>query len=249
MPRYKLTLEYDGTPFVGWQRQDNGPSVQQVLEEAAQALAGKEITAHAAGRTDAGVHALGMVAHIEIEKSFRSDVIRDALNQHMRPAPVAVLEADVVSNEFHARFSCTRRAYEYRIINRRPPLTLDDNRAWRVPTRLDAEAMHEAAQVLVGKHDFTTFRAAACQSDSPVKTLDEISVSQAGDNIFVRCAARSFLHHQVRSIAGSLVEVGRGKWSARDLKAALEACDRSRCGQVAPAAGLYFLRAVYENSP
>jgi len=249
MPRYKLMLEYDGTPFVGWQRQDNGPSVQQALEAAAQALSGEFVTAHAAGRTDAGVHALGMVAHIEIEKSFRSEVIRDALNQHMRPAPVAVLEADIVSDAFHARFSCTRRAYEYRIVNRRPPLTLDDNRAWRVPAPLDAEAMHKAAQVLVGKHDFTTFRAAACQSDSPVKTLDEISVSQAGDNIFVRCAARSFLHHQVRSITGSLVEVGRGKWSGRDLKAALEARDRSRCGQVAPAAGLYFLRAVYENHP
>lgn len=248
MPRYKLTLEYDGTPFVGWQRQDNGPSVQQVLEEAAQALSSEDVTAHAAGRTDAGVHALGMIVHIEFEKSFRSDVIRDALNQHMRPEPVVVLAAEVVSDAFHARFSCTRRAYEYRIINRRPPLTLDDNRAWRVPAPLDEEAMHIASQALVGKHDFTTFRAAACQSESPVKTLDEISVSRAGENIFVRCAARSFLHHQVRSITGSLVEVGRGKWSVRDLRAALEARDRARCGQVAPAAGLYFLRADYEKS-
>jgi tRNA pseudouridine38-40 synthase len=249
MPRYKLTLEYNGTPFVGWQRQENGPSVQAVLEEAAKALTGEDVTVHAAGRTDAGVHALGMVAHLDLIKSFREDVVRDALNQHMRPAPVAVLRAEEGDENFHARFSCIRRAYEYRIVNRRSPLTLEKNRAWRVSSQLDANAMHNAAQVLVGKHDFTTFRAAACQAESPVKTLEEISVSRAGEEIFIRCAAPSFLHHQVRSIAGSLVEVGRGKWLKKDLKAALDAKDRAACGQVAPSCGLYFVRADYEDAP
>ena len=247
MPRYKLTLEYDGTPFVGWQRQDNGLSVQAVLEKAAHALCGEEVGACAAGRTDAGVHAFAMVAHIELKKDFRADVVRDALNHHMMPAPVSVLHAEQVSDEFHARFSCIRRAYEYRIISRRARLALDVNRAWHIPLTLDTDAMNKAAQVLVGKHDFTTFRAVACQSASPVKTLDEISVSRAGDDIFIRCAARSFLHNQVRSFVGSLVEVGKGKWRARDLQHALEARDRAACGQVAPAAGLYFLRADYEN--
>lgn len=249
MPRYKLILEYDGTPFVGWQRQENGPSVQAVVEDAAQALTGKDVTAHAAGRTDAGVHALGMVAHVDLAKSFRNDVVRDALNQHMRPAPVAVLQAEEVDENFHARFSCIRRSYEYRIVNRRSPLTLEKNRAWRVSTPLDAEAMHDASQALIGKHDFTTFRAAACQADSPVKTLDEISVSRAGEEIFIRCAAPSFLHHQVRSIAGSLVEVGKRKWLRKDLKAALDAKDRAACGQVAPSCGLYFVRADYPDAP
>lgn len=246
MPRYKLFLEYDGGPFVGWQRQDNGPSVQAALEDAAAALSGAPATAHAAGRTDAGVHALGMVAHVDLPKDYREDAVRDALNFHLKPQPVAVLGAEIVSEDFHARFSCVRRAYEYRIVNRRPPLALEVGRAWRIPERLDADAMHDAAQTLVGRHDFTTFRASACQSDSPVKTLDEISVMRAGDNIFIRCAARSFLHHQVRSFVGSLAEVGRGKWRARDLKAALEARDRTACAQVAPPEGLYFLRADYE---
>ena len=245
MPRYKLVLEYDGGPFVGWQRQDNGPSVQGALESATAALCGETATAHAAGRTDAGVHALGMVAHIDMPKSYREDVVRDALNFHLKPQPVAVLEVETVDDNFHARFSCVRRAYEYRIVNRRPPLTYEAGLAWRVPERLDADAMHDAAQVLVGRHDFTTFRASACQSDSPVKTLDEISVMRAGDGVFIRCAARSFLHHQVRSFAGSLVEVGRGKWRVRDLKTALETRDRAACGQVAPPDGLYFVRADY----
>ena len=246
MPRYKLTLEYDGGPFVGWQRQDNGPSVQAALEAAARGLCGEAVTAHAAGRTDAGVHALGMATHIDLPKDYTADVVRDALNQHLKPLPVVVLAAEAVGEDFHARFSCVRRAYEYRIVNRRPPLTLDAGRAWRVVQSLDAGAMHDAAQALVGRHDFTTFRAAACQSDSPVKTLDEISVMRAGPEVLIRCAARSFLHHQVRSFAGSLVEVGKGKWRAKDLKAALEARDRARCAPVAPPDGLYFVRAEYE---
>jgi len=246
MPRYKLTVEYHGGPFVGWQRQDNGLSVQAVLEDAARALCGAPATAHAAGRTDAGVHAFAMAAHIDLPKDYGEDVVRDALNHHMKPRPVAVLSAEARTDDFHARFSCVRRAYEYRIVNRRPPLTLEAGLAWRVAEPLDAAAMHQAAQTLVGRHDFTTFRASACQADSPVKTLEEISVTRAGETVFIRCAARSFLHHQVRSFAGSLVEVGRGKWRAADLKAALEARDRKACAPVAPPDGLYFLRADYE---
>lgn len=245
MPRYKLVVEYHGGPFVGWQRQDNGLSVQEVLENAAKGLCGEAVTAHAAGRTDAGVHALAMTAHIDLPKEYRPDQVRDALNYHMKSHPVSVLFAEAKGDDFHARFSCVRRSYEYRIINRRPPLTLEAGLAWRVGEPLDADDMHEAAQALVGHHDFTTFRAAACQAESPVKTLDEISVMRAGEAVFIRCAARSFLHHQVRSFAGSIVEVGRGKWRARDLKAALEACDRKACAQVAPADGLYFVRADY----
>jgi tRNA pseudouridine38-40 synthase len=248
VPRYGLTIEYDGRPFVGWQRQDNGPSIQAALEDAVKALSGEAAVVHSAGRTDAGVHALAMQAHVDLEKTFRSDVVRDALNQHLKPQPIAVLSAQIASDDFHARFSCIERAYEYRIVNRRPPLTLDVGKAWRVPAALDAGAMHDAAQCLIGRHDFTTFRAAQCQAETPVKTLNEISVARAGEDIMIRCAARSFLHHQVRSITGSLVEVGRGKWRLRDLKAALEAKDRSACGPVAPPDGLYFVRAVYENS-
>ena len=247
MPRYKLILEYDGGPFSGWQRQENGPSVQQALETAVLGFCSETVTAHAAGRTDAGVHARAMTVHIDLARDFPADTVRDALNQHLRPAPIAVLSAQIVSDDFHARFSCIRRAYEYRIVNRRAPLTLDAGRAWRVGTPLDAEAMHAAAQVFVGKHDFTTFRAASCQSDSPLKTLDDISVSRAGEEIFIRCAARSFLHHQVRSFAGTLAEAGRGRWRVGDVKAALKAKDRASCGPVAPAEGLYFLRADYES--
>lgn len=246
MARYKLILEYDGTPFVGWQFQENGHSVQAALEDAVFALSGERITAHAAGRTDAGVHALGMVAHIDLDKEFPAEKVRDGLSQHLRPAPIVVLQAQRVSEDFHARFSCIGRAYQYRIINRRPRLTIDAGRAWRVSHPLDASAMHEAAQSLIGKHDFTTFRAAACQSASPIKTLDEISVTRAGEEIFIRCAARSFLHHQVRSFAGTLVEVGRRKWRIKDVKAAMQAKDRSRCAPVAPSEGLYFIRADYD---
>lgn len=245
MPRFRMIIEFDGRDFVGWQRQDNGPSVQGALEDAVFAFCGERVTAHAAGRTDAGVHALGMCVHVDLAKDYRPDTVRDAVNQHLLPAKVAVLCADIVSEDFHARFSCIRRAYEYRIVNRRAPLTLDLGRAWRVPAPLDAAAMHEAAQCLVGRHDFTTFRAAACQAETAVKTLEMISVSRLGDDIVIRTAARSFLHHQVRSMTGTLVEVGKGKWRARDVRDALEARDRTRCGQVAPAEGLYFLRADY----
>ena len=245
MARYKLILEYDGTNFVGWQRQENGLSIQEILEDAVKAFCGENVIAHAAGRTDAGVHALAMTAHIEIEKSPAADTVRDAVNQHMRPHPIAILSAEQAGDDFHARFSCVRRAYEYRIVNRRAPLALDAGRAWRVPQKLDADAMHEAAQCLVGKHDFTTFRSIKCQADSPVKTLDEISVSRIGEEVILRCAARSFLHNQVRSFVGTLVEAGKGKWRARDVKAALDAADRARCGQVAPPEGLYFVRAEY----
>jgi len=247
MPRYKLVLEYYGKPFVGWQRQENGPSVQSAFEAACTALSGEAVAAQAAGRTDAGVHALGMVVHIDLAKGLAADVVLNALNHLLKPAPIAVLAAEIVDDEFHARFSCTRRAYEYRIINRRAPLTIEAGRAWHVATPLDAEAMDAAAQILLGHHDFTTFRTTVCQANSPEKTLDELSVSRAGGDIFIRCAARSFLHHQVRSITGSLVEVGRGRWRASDLKAALEARDRARCGVVAPPDGLYFLHADYTN--
>lgn len=245
MPRYKLIIEYDGQRFVGWQRQKNGPSIQAAVEAAAAALCGSETTVSGAGRTDAGVHALAMAAHLDFEQAYSPDTVRDALNQHLKPAPIAVLSAMIVDDDFHARFSCVRRSYEYRIINRRSPLTLDAGRAWRVSQTLDADAMDAAAQCLVGQHDFTTFRAAACQSQSPVKSLDEISVVRQGQEIMVRCAAISFLHHQVRSFAGSLAEVGKGKWRSRDLSHALKAKDRDRCGPVAPPDGLYFVKADY----
>ena len=245
MPKYKLILEYFGAPYVGWQRQENGPSIQAAVELAAEKFAGEKISACGAGRTDAGVHALGMAAHIELPKDFAEDAVRDALNFHLKPQPIAVLSAEKVSDDFHARFSCLARAYEYRIVNRRQPLTFDKQRAWRVSQCLDADAMHEAAQVFVGRHDFTTFRAAACQSASPVKSLDEISVRRAGEDVYIFCKARSFLHNQVRSFAGTLSEVGRGKWTEHDVKTALEAADRSRCGPVAPPDGLYFLYADY----
>ncbi len=247
MPKYKLILEYFGAPYVGWQRQQNGPSIQAAVELAAERFVGEKVSVCGAGRTDAGVHALGMVAHAGLPKDFTGDVVRDALNFHLKPQPIAVLSAEKVGDDFHARFSCLARTYEYRIVNRRQPLTFDKQRAWRISQPLNADAMHEAAQVLVGRHDFTTFRAAACQSASPVKSLDDISVSRAGEDIYIRCKARSFLHNQVRSFAGTLSEVGRGKWTKRDVKTALEAADRSRCGPVAPPDGLYFLYADYED--
>ncbi len=248
MPRYRITVEYDGSPFVGWQRQDNGPSVQQALEEAVFAMTGEEVRVHGAGRTDAGVHALGQVAHFDISRHFPPHRIRDGLNHHLRPAPVVVLEAREVDADFHARFSAVKRHYLYRILNRRSPPALDRERVWHVPRPLDAGVMHEAAQVLVGRHDFTTFRAAQCQADSPVKTLDRIAVAREGDEIRITVSARSFLHNQVRSIAGSLKLVGEGKWTAGDLRAALEACDRSACGPVAPPEGLYLTAVDYPET-
>jgi tRNA pseudouridine38-40 synthase len=245
MPRYKLTIEYDGTPFVGWQMQDNGVSVQGVLTDAIAAFVGERVTVNGAGRTDTGVHALGQVAHVDLAKEWPVDNVRDALNFHLRPQPVAVLAAEQVAADFDARFSATRRHYLYRIVNRRADLTLDQNRAWRVPRPLDSEAMRAAAQKLIGKHDFTTFRSTECQAKSPVKTLDRLDVARDGDDVRVSASARSFLQHQVRSIVGSLVHVGEGKWSVDDLAKAFAARDRSACGQVAPPQGLYLVRVDY----
>ncbi|HZR59545.1 MAG TPA: tRNA pseudouridine(38-40) synthase TruA [Xanthobacteraceae bacterium] len=245
MPRYKLIIEYDGTPFVGWQAQDNGASVQGVLAEAVAAFAGERVGVSGAGRTDAGVHALGQVAHVDLTKTWDNDTVRDACNFHLRPQPVAVLSAEQVAADFDARFSARRRHYLYRIANRRADLTLDQNRVWRVARPLDAGAMHEAAQCLIGRHDFTTFRAAECQAKSPVKTLDRLDVTRDGDEVRIAASARSFLHHQVRSMVGSLVHVGDGKWRAGDLADALAARDRAACGQVAPPHGLYLVRVEY----
>lgn len=245
MYRYKLTIEYDGTPFVGWQVQDNGISVAGVIEDALEKFCGERVKVSGAGRTDAGVHAFAQVAHIDLEKEREADTVRDALNAHLRPHPVAILSAELVSADFDARFSARVRHYLYRIANRRPDLALDRERAWRVVKRLDADAMHAAAQFLVGNHDFTTFRSVDCQAKSPVKTLDRLDVSRAADEISIRASARSFLHHQVRSIAGSLEFVGQGRWQPRDMKKALDAKDRTACGPVAPACGLYLVKVDY----
>ncbi|RMF07924.1 MAG: tRNA pseudouridine(38-40) synthase TruA [Alphaproteobacteria bacterium] len=245
MPRYKLTLEYDGSRLAGWQIQDNGPSVQGHLEAAIKAFSGERVRVHAAGRTDAGVHALGMVTHFDLSRAFAPERVQGALNHYLRDTRIAVLAAEQVSMDFHARFSAVRRTYLYRIINRRAPLTLDRARAWHVIPELDAGAMHEAAQHLVGRHDFTTFRHAQCQAQSPVKTLDYLVVEREGNEIFVHTAARSFLHHQVRSMVGTLKLVGEGKWAPEDVKAALEARDRRALGFNAPPDGLYFVAADY----
>ena len=245
MPRYKLTIEYDGTPFVGWQVQDNGVSVQGAIAAAVAAFSGETVPVQGAGRTDAGVHALGQVAHIDLAKDWDTDSVRDALNFHLRPQPIAVLTAERAAEDFDARFTATRRHYLYRIVNRRADLALEASRGWRVGRPLDAEAMHGAAQRLVGRHDFTTFRATECQAKSPVKTLERLDVARSGEELNVTAVARSFLHHQVRSMVGSLVHVGEGKWSAGDLAAALAARDRARCGQVAPPQGLYLVRVEY----
>ncbi|MGQ9365543.1 tRNA pseudouridine(38-40) synthase TruA [Azospirillum sp. ST 5-10] len=245
MARWKLTVEYDGRPFCGWQRQDNGPSVQQALEEAFARLTGTAVRVHGSGRTDAGVHALGQVVHADVDKPFTPDKIRDALNFHLRPWPVAVLLAEPAAEEFHARLSALGRSYLYRILNRRPPPTVDAGRVWHVQRRLDAAAMDAAARVLVGRHDFSSFRASLCQARSPVKTLDRLEVVRAGDEVHVHAAARSFLHHQVRNMVGTLELVGAGKWTADDVRRALEARDRSKAGPTAPPDGLYFVAARY----
>ncbi|HLL26686.1 MAG TPA: tRNA pseudouridine(38-40) synthase TruA [Xanthobacteraceae bacterium] len=246
MPRYKLTLEYDGTLFVGWQVQENGPSVAGALQDAIERFTEEQVDVTGAGRTDAGVHALGQVAHIDLEKEWDTDTVRDALNAHLRPLPVAVISAERVADDFHARFSATARHYRYRIVNRRADLALERERVWRISKPVDASAMHAAAQKLVGRHDFTTFRSAECQAKSPVKTLDRLDVTQADDEIRIHASARSFLHHQVRSMVGSLALVGEGRWSAEYLAKALAAKDRSACGPVAPAHGLYLVRVDYE---
>jgi len=245
MPRYKLLIEYDGALFVGWQVQDNGLSVQGVLMAAVAAFCGEQVPVQGAGRTDAGVHALGQVAHIALAKAWDTDTIRDAINAHLRPYPVAVLAAEGVADDFDARFSARTRHYVYRIINRRADLALDAGRAWRIPRPLDASAMREAARPLVGRHDFTTFRAAECQAKSPVKTLDRLDVERDRDEVRIHASARSFLHHQVRSMVGSLVQVGEGRWSADDLARALAARDRKACGPVAPPDGLYLVKVDY----
>jgi tRNA pseudouridine38-40 synthase len=248
MSRFKLTLEYDGGGFVGWQRQDNGRSIQAALEEAVEAFCGEQVTATAAGRTDAGVHALGQVAHIDLERKTGPERLRDALNYHLKPEPVAVLAAEAVGADFHARFSALGRVYRYRIVNRRAPLTLDRGRAWFVPQALDAESMQEAAQRLVGHHDFTSFRASECQAPSPMKTLDRLEVQRRGEQIEIVAEARSFLHHQVRNMVGSLKLVGIGRWSAADLERVLAARDRRAAGATAPAAGLYLAAVRYPET-
>jgi tRNA pseudouridine38-40 synthase len=245
MTRFRLTVEFDGRPFMGWQRQAHGPSVQQAIEEAAQAVTGEKAVLHAAGRTDAGVHAVAMTAHVDIEKPISPFRLMEALNARLRPNPIAILDCEIMPDDWHARFSCIGRDYLYRIVNRRAPLTLELGHAWRIAKVLDAEAMHQAAQVLVGKHDFTTFRSVQCQAESPIKTLDRLDVQHDGDAVLIEAAARSFLHHQVRSMVGCLALVGQGQWCAADLKQALEARDRSALGLNAPAEGLYFVRARY----
>ena len=246
MPRYKLIIEYDGGPYKGWQRQDHAPSVQGALEEAIEKLDGQAVTVQGAGRTDAGVHALAQVAHVDLVKDLPIDKVRDAVNFHLGDHPISVLGVEDVDTEFHARFDAIERAYLYRILPRRPRLALERGRVWRVPYQLDAEAMHMAAQVLVGQHDFTTFRASECQAKSPIRTLDEITVSRAADEVHIRVRARSFLHKQVRSITGTLNEVGRGNWDKQDVTDVLMARDRTQCGPVAPPDGLYLTHVKYE---
>ena len=245
MPRYRLLLEYDGGPFKGWQAQANGPSVQAALEEAIDAFAGERVRITGAGRTDTGVHATGQVAHFDLEKAWPADTVRDALNAHLLPQPVSVLEAAVAAEDFHARFSATGRRYLFRILDRRSPPALLRGRVWWVRKALDAEAMAEAARALVGRHDFTTFRDAQCQAKDPVKTLDVAEVRREGEEVRLEFAARSFLHRQVRSMTGTLVEVGAGRWGVEDVRTALEAKDRARCGPVAPPEGLYLTAVSY----
>jgi tRNA pseudouridine38-40 synthase len=243
--RFRLWIEYDGAPFMGWQRQAHGPSVQQAIEEAVGAITGERAVLHAAGRTDAGVHALAMSAHVDVAKEITPFRLSQALNAVLRPLPVAILAIEAVAEGWHARFSCLGRRYVYRIVNRRAPLALEAGKAWQVAVPLDAEAMDRAAKRLIGLHDFTTFRSAHCQSESPVKTLDWLDVVRRGEVIEVHAAARSFLHHQVRSMVGCLQLVGRGKWSEDDLEAALAARDRAALGYNAPPDGLYFVEALY----
>ncbi len=248
MARFKLTIEYDGTPFCGWQRQADRMSVQQALEEAIARFSGEVVVTQAAGRTDAGVHALGQVAHFDLSKDWDPFRIREALNYHLRPHPVAVIACDAVGEDFEARFSATARHYEYRILNRRAPAAIERNQVWHVPMSLDAHQMQVAAQMILGKHNFSTFRSSECQASSPVRTLDAFDVIGDGEVIAITASARSFLHHQVRSMVGSLKLVGEGKWSPADFRAALDAADRKRCGAMAPASGLYLTGVDYPAS-
>jgi tRNA pseudouridine38-40 synthase len=243
--RFALTLEFDGGPFMGLQRQDHGPSIQQAVETAAHAVTGETVTMHSAGRTDSGVHALAMRSHLDIAKLVEPFRLMEALNAHLRPDPIAVLACEAKPDDWHARFSCLGRAYEYRIVNRRAPLTLDKGRAWHVARPLDAEAMHRAAQTLVGRHDFTTFRSVHCQAKDPVKTLDRLAVRREGERVIIEASARSFLHHQVRSMVGPLALVGLGQWREEQVAEALAAKERAALGLNAPAEGLYFVAATY----
>lgn len=245
MPRYRLTIEYDGTPYVGWQAQDNGPSVQSAIETAIERMTGERPLVYGSGRTDTGVHALAQVAHADISKSFTPEKLRDGLNAWLRDELIVIRAAAVMPDDWHARFSATRRHYLYRIVNRPAPAALERSRAWHVRWPLDADAMHAAAQRLVGHHDFTTFRATNCQAKSPMKTLETLVVTRAGEEVEIRTSSRSFLHNQVRSMAGSLKLVGEGKWTADDLEAALQARHRTACGPVAPAHGLYLTQVDY----
>ena len=245
MPRYRIIVEYDGTPFVGWQIQENGPSVQGRLTEAISDFCGEEVVVKGAGRTDAGVHALGQVAHFDLEKDWSTGTVRDALNSHLRPDPIAVLNCKKVAQDFDARFSALKRHYLYRIVDRRTPLALDRNRAWQVPRRLDTRSMNVAAKTLVGRHDFTTFRSVQCQAKSPLKTLDRLDVKRQRGIVHIEAESRSFLHNQVRSMVGALKLVGEGKWSVEDVARALEAHDRAACAPVAPAHGLYLMKVDY----
>ena len=245
MPRYKLTLEYDGTGFVGWQYQGDGRSVQEALERAVERFCGEQVRVHGAGRTDSGVHALGQCCHLDLARQAEPAVLREAINAHLRPAPVVVLDAADVSSDFDARRDATMRVYLYRIVNRKTPLALAKDRAWHIARPLDAGAMAEAARLLEGTHDFTTFRAAKCQATSPVRTLNSFAVTRAGDEIAIRAWARSFLHHQVRAMVGTLVEAGDGRRTPADVGAALSACDRRMSGPTAPACGLYLEAVIY----
>jgi len=245
MPRYKITIEYDGAPFMGWQVQKHGPSVQGALQTAIEKLNGEPVVVQGAGRTDAGVHALGQTAHVDLVKDLRADKVRDALNFHLGENPISILASERVDGEFHARFDAVERHYIYRIIDRRPRLALDRGRVWRIPVPLDVSAMHRAAQCFIGEHDFTTFRDTNCQAKSPIRSVDEITVERVDAEVHIYVRARSFLHRQVRSFVGSLAEVGRGYWDEDQVKTALEARDRTACGPVAPADGLYLLDVVY----
>jgi len=243
--RFRLLIEYDGTGYVGWQRQDNGPSIQQAIEEAIFAFSAERPSLAAAGRTDAGVHALGQVAHLDLARETKADTLRDATNFHLRPQPISILAAEPVDSEFHARFSALGRRYLYRIVNRRAPLALERNRAWWIQTELDAAAMHEAARRLIGRHDFTSFRSSICQAASPLKTLDRLEVERQGGEIRIHAAARSFLHHQVRNMVGTLKLVGEGRWSGEDVAAALAQRSRAAAGPTAPAEGLFLAEVRY----
>jgi tRNA pseudouridine38-40 synthase len=245
MPRFRITIEYDGTPFVGWQIQAEGTSVQGALADAIRSFSGESVTVRGAGRTDSGVHALGQVAHFELSKDWPPDRVREAVNYFLKPKPVVVVDCALAADDFDARFSATARHYLYRILTRRAPPALEKNRVWWIPRPLDWEAMRDAARVLEGRHDFTTFRASQCQAKSPVRTLDRLSIEANGQEISIRASARSFLHNQVRSMVGSLKLVGEGKWTAGDLKTALDARDRTACGTVAPAQGLYLVAVDY----